>query len=116
MSPIKVGDVMPDGTLDHQLWCPRCFYPYLHHIPSFITNDEELKSTGVAEILLVSINDPCQIYGSATYINALGFYLDLGGKGLGICPRRFALSVDDLKVKVANIEEGGAFTLISPHI
>ncbi|RZC58801.1 hypothetical protein C5167_006097 [Papaver somniferum] len=95
-------------------------------LPSFITNAEELKSKGVAEILLVSVNDPfvmkawAKTYtenkhvkfladGSAAYTHALGLELDLGEKGLGIRSRRFSLLVDDLKVKVANIEEGGAF-------
>ncbi|MCL7044736.1 hypothetical protein MKW94_029488 [Papaver nudicaule] len=85
-------------------------------------------SKGVAEILLVSVNDPfvmkawAKTYpenkhvkfladGSAAYTHALGLELDLGEKGLGTRSRRFALLVDDLKVKVANIEEGGAFTV-----
>lgn len=49
--------------------------------------------------------------GSAAYTRALGLELDLSEKGLGIRSRRFALLVDDLKVILANIEEGGAFTV-----
>lgn len=49
--------------------------------------------------------------GSATYTKALGCELDLTDKGLGIRSRRFALLVEDLKVKAANIESGGEFTL-----
>lgn len=49
--------------------------------------------------------------GSASYTRALGLELDLSEKGLGIRSRRFALLVDNLVVKVANIEEGGAFTI-----
>ncbi|MQL81209.1 hypothetical protein Taro_013661 [Colocasia esculenta] len=49
--------------------------------------------------------------GSGTYTHALGLELDLSEKGLGTRSRRFALLVDDLKVKVANIEEGGQFTI-----
>ncbi|KAI3934687.1 hypothetical protein MKW98_013570 [Papaver atlanticum] len=152
MAPIKVGDVIPDGTLGHfdsedQLQqlsihslaagkkviifgVPGAFTPTcsMQHVPSFITNAEQLKSKGVAEILLVSVNDPfvmkawAKTYtenkhvkfladGSAAYTHALGLELDLGEKGLGIRSRRFALLVDDLKVKAANIEEGGAFTV-----
>jgi len=51
--------------------------------------------------------------GSGTYTHALGLELDLSEKGLGIRSRRFALLVDDLKVKVANIESGGEFTVSS---
>lgn len=49
--------------------------------------------------------------GSGTYTHALGLELDLSEKGLGTRSRRFALLADDLVVKVANIEEGGAFTI-----
>lgn len=49
--------------------------------------------------------------GSGAYTRALGLELDLSEKGLGTRSRRFALLVDDLKVKVANIEEGGQFTI-----
>ncbi|KAE8698387.1 Peroxiredoxin-2C [Hibiscus syriacus] len=44
--------------------------------------------------------------GSATYTHALGLELDLSEKGLGSRSRRFALLVEDLKVKAANIEAG----------
>lgn len=51
--------------------------------------------------------------GSASYTHILGLELNLAEKGLGIRSRRFALLVDNLVVKVANIEEGGAFTISS---
>lgn len=51
--------------------------------------------------------------GSAAYTHALGLELDLSEKGLGVRSKRFALLVDDLKVKVANIESGGEFTVSS---
>lgn len=51
--------------------------------------------------------------GSADYTHALGLELDLTEKGLGIRSRRFALLVDNLEVKLANIEEGGDFTVTS---
>jgi len=49
--------------------------------------------------------------GSGNYTKALGLELDLTEKGLGIRSRRFALLADNLKVTVANIEEGGQFTI-----
>jgi len=49
--------------------------------------------------------------GSGTYTRALGVEPDLSKRGLGAHSRRFALLADDLKVKVANIEAGGAFTI-----
>ncbi|KAJ7969585.1 Peroxiredoxin [Quillaja saponaria] len=51
--------------------------------------------------------------GSAKCTHALGLELDLTERGLGIRYRRFALLIGDLKVKVANVESGGEFTLSS---
>ncbi|XP_020273458.1 peroxiredoxin-2C-like [Asparagus officinalis] len=152
MAPIAVGDSIPDGTLAwfdendqlqqlpmHSLakgkkvilfGVPGAFTPTcsMQHVPGFISKAEELKSKGVDEVLLVSVNDPfvmkawAKTYpdnkhvkfladGSGTYTHALGLELDLSGEGLGIRSQRFALLADDLKVKVANIEEDGAFTI-----
>ncbi|XP_057969706.1 peroxiredoxin-2-like [Malania oleifera] len=154
MAPISVGDVIPDGTLSyfdgennlqnvsvHSLAAgkkvilfgvPGAFTPTcsLKHVPGFIEKSEELKSKGVDDILLISVNDPfvmrewAKTYpdnkqvkfladGTAAYTHALGLQLDLSEKGLGTRSRRFALLVDDLKVKVANVESGGEFTISS---
>ncbi|KAG6428665.1 hypothetical protein SASPL_112918 [Salvia splendens] len=111
---------------------PGAFTPTcsMKHVPGFIEKADELKSKGVEEILCVSVNDPfvmkawAKTYpdnkhvkfladGSRTYTKALGVELDLSDKGLGIRSRRFALLVEDLKVKAANIESGGEFTVSS---
>ncbi|GAB4842248.1 thioredoxin peroxidase Tpx1, variant 2 [Ancistrocladus abbreviatus] len=103
---------------------------HMKHVPGFIEKAEELKSKGVAEILCISVNDPfvmkawAKTYpenkhlkfladGSAEYTRALGLELDLSEKGLGIRSKRFALLADDLKVKAANVESGGEFTVSS---
>lgn len=100
------------------------------HVPGFIEKAEELKSKGVAEIICISVNDQFVMKawsdtypenkhvkfladGGATYTRALGLELDLTEHGLGVRSRRFALLVDDLKVKVANIESGGEFSVSS---
>ncbi|EYU32944.1 hypothetical protein ABFS83_11G048500 [Erythranthe nasuta] len=111
---------------------PGAFTPTcsMKHVPGFIEKADELKSKGVDEILCISVNDPfvmkawAKTYpenkhvkfladGSATYTKALGLELDLTEKGLGLRSRRFALLVEDLKVKAANIESGGEFTVSS---
>ncbi|KAG6431759.1 hypothetical protein SASPL_109842 [Salvia splendens] len=111
---------------------PGAFTPTcsMKHVPGFIEKADELKSKGVEEILCVSVNDPfvmkawAKTYpdnkhvkfladGSGTYTKSLGVELDLSDKGLGIRSRRFALLVEDLKVKAANIESGGEFTVSS---
>ncbi|KAL2533166.1 Peroxiredoxin-2B [Abeliophyllum distichum] len=111
---------------------PGAFTPTcsMKHVPGFIEKADELKSKGVNEILCISVNDPfvmkawAKTYpdnkhvkfladGSASYTKALGLELDLSDKGLGTRSRRFALLVEDLKVKVANVETGGDFTVSS---
>ncbi|CAK9155170.1 unnamed protein product [Ilex paraguariensis] len=111
---------------------PGAFTPTcsVKHVPGFIDNADELKAKGVVEVLCISVNDPfvmkawAKTYpeaknvkfladGSGTYTHALGLELDLSEKGLGIRSRRFALLIDDLKVKAANIETGGEFTVSS---
>ncbi|CAN6564337.1 peroxiredoxin-2-like [Malus sylvestris] len=111
---------------------PGAFTPTcsLKHVPGFIEKADELKSKGVEKILCLSVNDPfvmkawSKTYpdnkdvlfladGSAKYTRDLGLELDLSEKGLGIRSKRFALLIEDLKVKAANIESGGEFTISS---
>ncbi|KAG6514479.1 peroxiredoxin-2B-like [Zingiber officinale] len=154
MASIAIGDVLPDGELAwfdesdqlHMIpvhWLaagkkvvlfgvPGAFTPNcsMIHAPGFIESAEELKSKGVDEILLISVNDPFVMRawakwypenrhvkfladGSGTYTHALGLPLDLSDLGLGVRSRRFALLVDDLVVRVANIEEGREVTISS---
>nr|XP_043627901.1 peroxiredoxin-2-like [Erigeron canadensis] len=132
---IAVGDLIPDGTLSYfdddqdQMQNVYSFFGIgLKHVPTFLEKSEELKSKGVEEILLISVNDPFVMKewrksygdaknvkfladGSASYTRALGLELDLSNKGLGVRSRRFAMLVDNLKVVAANIEEGGEFTI-----
>ncbi|KAM3360080.1 hypothetical protein P3S68_019792 [Capsicum galapagoense] len=98
------------------------------HVPGFIDKADMLKSKGVEEIICVSVNDPFVMKawaktfpenkhvkfladGAGKYTHSLGLELDLSEKGLGVRSRRYALLVDDLKVKVANVEAGGEFTV-----
>ncbi|TYJ32325.1 hypothetical protein E1A91_A05G027200v1 [Gossypium mustelinum] len=111
---------------------PGAFTPTcsLKHVPGFIEKAAEFKSKGINEIICISVNDPfvmkawAKTYpenkdvkfladGSATYTHTLGLQLDLSEKGLGTRSKRFALLVDNLKVKAANIEQGGEFTVSS---
>ncbi|CAM8960461.1 hypothetical protein QQ045_005173 [Rhodiola kirilowii] len=111
---------------------PGAFTPTcsLKHVPGFIEKAEEFKSKGIDDLICISVNDPFVMKawaktfpenkhvkfladGSASYTRALGLELDLGDKGLGTRSRRFALLVDNLVVKVANIESGGEFTVSS---
>ncbi|BFI40133.1 glutaredoxin-dependent peroxiredoxin [Marchantia polymorpha subsp. ruderalis] len=112
---------------------PGAFTPTcsIKHVPGFLENGPALKAKGVSAILCITVNDPFVVNawsktyptntdiikfladGSGTYTKALGLELDLTAKGLGVRSERFALLIDDLEVKVANIESGGAFEVSS---
>ncbi|CAN1242092.1 unnamed protein product [Linum perenne] len=139
MAPIAAGATLPDETLAyfnendqlqqvsiHSLAAgkkviivgvPGAFTTTcsLKHVPGFIERAADLKAKGVAEIITISENKDVKFLadGSATYTHALGLELDLNEKGLGIRSRRFALLVDDLKMKAAHVEEGGDFIVSS---
>lgn len=100
------------------------------HLPGFLDMSEQLKAKGVDTIACVSVNDAFVMDawgqslsvgdkimmladGSANFAKAIGVELDLTDKGLGMRSRRYAMLVDDLEVKVLNLEEGGAFTVSS---
>ncbi|KAJ7201981.1 hypothetical protein O6H91_Y491600 [Diphasiastrum complanatum] len=154
MAPIAVGDSLPDGKVAffdaddklqtvavHSLLAgkkvvlvgvPGAFTPTcsLKHVPGYIEKATELKSKGVDEIFVITVNDPFVVKewektyagnehvrflsdGSAKYTYALGLELDLTEQGLGVRSRRYSLLVDDLVVKTANLEEGGEFNVSS---
>nr|KJB53417.1 hypothetical protein B456_009G135600 [Gossypium raimondii] len=102
----------------------------LKHVPGFIEKAEELKSKGISEIIVISVNDPyvMRAWGksypenkhvkflsdsSGAYVKTLGLELDVSDRGFGIRSQRFALLLDDLKVKVANVESDGQFKVSS---
>lgn len=111
---------------------PGAFTPTcsLKHLPGFIEKADAFKTKGIDTIACISVNDAFVMDawgksvgsedkvmmladGSALFAKALGVELDLTDKGLGLRSRRYAMLVDDMKVKVLNLEEGGAFTVSS---
>jgi len=96
------------------------------HLPGFVNNADKIKGKGVDEIACVSVNDAFVMDawgasqsaagkvtmladGSAKLAQALGLSLDFVEKGLGVRSQRYAMVVDDGKVSLLNVEEGGAF-------
>ncbi|KAH9650034.1 peroxiredoxin-2B [Citrus sinensis] len=108
MAPIAVGEPLPDGTLAYFDEQDQLQQVSVHSLAAdkkvILFGIDELKSKGVDEILCIS-NKSVKFLadGSAKYTHALGLELDLSEKGLGTRSRRFALLVDDLKVKAANV-------------
>ncbi|KAH9680971.1 peroxiredoxin-2B [Citrus sinensis] len=115
MAPIAVGEPLPDGTLAYFDEQDQLQQVSVHSLAAgkkvILFGLDELKSKGVDKILCTS-NKSVKFLadGSAKYTHALGLELDLSEKGLGTRSRRFALLVDDLKVKAVNVEFGGDFT------
>jgi peroxiredoxin len=96
------------------------------HVPSYVTNRDQLKAKGVDEVICMSVNDAFVMGawardqhtggkvrmmgdGSAAYTRALGLELDLTARGMGVRCQRFSMLVDDGVVKTLNIEAPGKY-------
>lgn len=96
------------------------------HVPSYLSNLDQLKAKGVDEIWCVAVNDGFVMAawgkdqgaigkirflgdGSAIWARALGLELDLGARGMGLRMQRFSMLLDDGVVKQLNIEAPGKF-------
>ncbi|RXH74588.1 hypothetical protein DVH24_029309 [Malus domestica] len=127
MAPIAVGDVIPDGTLAYLDEADKVQSVNIH---SLAAGKKISSSASPVPSPSLAVNDPfvmkawAKTYpenkdvlfhadGSAKYTHDLGLELDLPEKGLGTRSKRFALLIEYLKVKAANIESGGEFTISS---
>ncbi|KAH9680972.1 peroxiredoxin-2B [Citrus sinensis] len=109
MAPIAVGEPLPDGTLAYFDEQDQLQQVSVHSLAA----GKKVILFGVPGMgQNISKNKSVKFLadGSAKYTHALGLELDLSEKGLGTRSRRFALLVDDLKVKAVNVEFGGDFT------
>lgn len=96
------------------------------HVPSYLSNLDQLKAKGVDEIWCVAVNDGFVMAawgkdqgaigkirflgdGSAIWARALGLELDLGARGMGLRMQRFSMLLDDGVVKQLNVEAPGKF-------
>jgi peroxiredoxin len=152
---IKVGDRVPDGKLTEStefdaacpvapkdvnvseavkgkkiavFGLPGAYTPTCSakHVPSYLSNLDNLKSKGVDEVWCVAVNDGFVMAawgkdqgaigrirflgdGSAIWTKALGLELDLGARGMGMRMQRFSMLLDDGVVKQLNVEAPGKF-------
>ncbi len=103
---------------------PGAFTPtcHLNHLPGFVENLELIKSKGIDDVYVVSVNDVWVMDAWATATNAkgkigflsdgsgqvtkaLGLDVDLDPAGMGLRSKRYSMIVDDGVVKRLNIEE-----------
>ncbi len=96
------------------------------HVPSYLSNRDQLMAKGVNEIWCVAANDGFVMAhwgrdqkalgkirfmgdGSAAWTKALGLELDLNARGMGTRMQRFSMLVDNGVVKQLNVEAPGKF-------
>ena len=96
------------------------------HVPSYLSNRDQLMAKGVNEIWCLATNDAFVMAhwgrdfkaigkirflgdGSAAWTKALGLGLDLTARGMGMRMQRFSMLVDNGVVKSLNIEGPGKF-------
>ena len=104
---------------------PGAYTPTCHsaHVPSFIRTGGKLAEKGVDEIICVAVNDPfvMKAWGEATgaskagitmlsdpdcsFTEAIGMRIDAPPAGLLARSARYAMLVEDGKVKLLNAEE-----------
>ena len=100
------------------------------HVPGFVQQAAAIKGKGVATIACVSVNDAFVMGawgkdqgsgdkvmmladGSATFTKSIGLEQDLSAAGLGVRYKRYAMVVDDGKVKWLGIEEAPGLSVSS---
>jgi peroxiredoxin len=100
------------------------------HLPGFVTHAEDLKSKGVEVIACLSVNDAFVMDawgksqnagdkvlmladGNAEFAEATGLTMDGTGYGMGKRTSRWAMVLEDGKVKTLNVEAPGAFEVSS---
>jgi peroxiredoxin len=100
------------------------------HLPGFVTNAEELKKKGVEVVACLSVNDAFVMDawgkaqnagekvlmladGNADFAKATGLTMDGTGYGMGLRTSRWAMVLEDGKVKTLNVEAPGAFEVSS---
>jgi peroxiredoxin len=100
------------------------------HLPGFINHHDDLKKKGVDMIACLSVNDAFVMDawgkaqnagekvlmladGNGDFAKAVGLTMDGTGYGMGLRSSRWAMVLDDGKVKTLNVEAPGAFEVSS---
>ena len=144
---IKIGDTIPDGSFnimkDDQpskidsgelfnnksvllFAVPGAFTPgcSMKHLPGFISNQNEIYSKGIDQIVCIAVNDIFVMSawaksqnisdeimmisdGNCDYTKKIGLEIDSTAFGMGIRSRRYALVANDSKITQLFIDEPG---------
>ena len=107
---------------------PGAFTPTCseRHLPGYVQNMDALRAKGVDQVVCVAVNDVFVMGawarqlelddsvvmladGSGALTKALGLELDLTARGLGVRSQRYAMVLDNGKVKQLAIEPPGGF-------
>jgi peroxiredoxin len=100
------------------------------HLPGFVNHADDLKKKGVEVIACLSVNDAFVMDawgkaqnagekvlmladGNADFAKATGLTMDGTGYGMGLRTSRWAMVLEDGKVKTLNVEAPGAFEVSS---
>jgi glutaredoxin/glutathione-dependent peroxiredoxin len=106
---------------------PGAFTPTCHlkHLPGFVEKAAEFKRHGVDSVVCVAVNDPFVLSaweeksggkgkvlflsdGNAEFTKKIGMDFDGSGFGLGTRSKRYAMFVDDGRIKVLDVEDSPA--------
>merc|ERR1712012_103197 len=145
MAPVKAGDAVPsvdlfEGAPDKKVnlaeltgsgkfvvfGVPGAFTPGCSktHLPGYVEAADKLKSSGIKDIISVSVNDPFVMAAwgenqkaggkvrmladtAGALTKALDLELDLSAVLGSIRSKRYSLVIEDGKVKEANVEPDG---------
>ncbi|KIJ56335.1 hypothetical protein M422DRAFT_239558 [Sphaerobolus stellatus SS14] len=123
--PIKLNTDEWKGKVVVLVSVPGAFTPGCHvtHVPPYVARAKEIKAKGIDVIAFVAANDPFvmsawgRVVGAqediiflsdpnAEFASKLGLSLDLSAHGFGLRTGRFAIVIDDLKVKYIGHDAG----------
>lgn len=148
---IKIGEQIPDVALKHladgglgevrtgELFkgkrvvlfsVPGAYTPTCsnEHLPGFVAKADEIRASGIDDIVCVSVNDPWVMNawgdaqgaagkitmlpdGNGEFTKAMGLEQDISVAGLGTRGKRFSMVVEDGVVKSLQIEPGKGVTV-----
>jgi glutaredoxin/glutathione-dependent peroxiredoxin len=111
---------------------PGAFTPTcsMKHLPGFVEQAGAIRQKGVDELVCLSVNDAFVMGawgdqqkakgkvrmiadGNGEFTRALGLEVDASGYGMGARSKRYAMIVDDGKVKEILVEPGGGLNVSS---